>query len=77
MCIRDRVTRTTFSKDEADGLVEQFKKKRMRARLTSEQLKNKTRYIVSVGEYETEPEALKDLDAVRAVCKCKPTVTKR
>ncbi|MBK6291184.1 MAG: SPOR domain-containing protein [Ignavibacteria bacterium] len=71
------VTRTTFSKDEADGLVEQFKKKRMRARLTSEQLKNKTRYIVSVGEYETEPEALKDLDAVRAVCKCKPTVTKR
>lgn len=71
------VTRSTFSKDEADGLIEQFKKKRMRARLSTEQLKNKTRYIVSVGEYETEPDALKDLDAVRAVCKCKPTVTKR
>lgn len=71
------VTRTTFSKDEADGLMEQFKKKRMRARLTTDQQKNKTRYIVSVGEYETEPDALKDLDAVRAVCKCKPTVTKR
>jgi len=71
------VTRTTFSKVEADGLVTQFKKKRMRARLTTEQLKNKTRYIVSVGEYETEPDALKDLESVRAVCKCKPTVTKR
>jgi len=71
------VTRTTFSKGEADGLMEQFKKKRMRARLTTDQVVKKTRYIVSVGEYETEPDALKDLDAVHAVCKCKPVVTKR
>lgn len=71
------VTRTTFSKEEADGLMEQFKKKHMRARMTTDPLKPKPRYIVSVGEYETEADAQKDLDAVRAVCKCKPTVTKR
>lgn len=71
------VTRATFSKEEADGLVEQFKKKRMRARVMTEQLRNKLRYIVCVGEYETEPEARKDLDAVHSVCKCKPVVTKR
>ncbi len=71
------VTRATFSKEEADTLLEQFKKKRMRARITTDTAKGKTRYIVSVGEYETEPEALKDVEAVNNVCKCKPTVTKR
>ncbi|MCX6140978.1 MAG: SPOR domain-containing protein [Candidatus Kapabacteria bacterium] len=71
------VTRTTFSKDEADGLMEQFKKKHMRARMTTESSKPKPRYIVSVGEYDTESDAEKDVDAVHAVCKCKPTVTKR
>jgi len=71
------VTRSTFSKTEADLLVEQFKKKHMRVRVTSETSKPKTRYIVSVGEYSTEADAQKDIDAVRAVCKCKPVVTKR
>lgn len=71
------IVRTTFSKDEADGLIELFKKKRMRAKVTSEPWKNKTRYTVSVGEYVTEPDALKDVEAVRSVCKCKPTVAKR
>ena len=71
------VTRSTFSKTEADLLVEQFKKKHMRVRVTSETSKPKTRYIVSVGEYNTEADAQKDIDAVRAVCKCKPVVTKR
>lgn len=70
-------TRSTYDKKEADGIVEQFKKKRMRVRLSERQVKSKTQYIVFVGEYENEVEAAKDLDIVRTVCKCKPTVVSK
>lgn len=71
------ITRATFSKDEADALLESFKKKRMRARIATDSQRNKTRYVVSVGEYESEPDALRDVEAVRAICKCKPRAVKQ
>jgi predicted Zn-dependent protease len=71
------VTRTTYNKKEADDLLALFKAKRMRAKVTTDVVKGKTRYTVSVGEYITEPDALKDIEAVRSVCKCKPAVAKR
>jgi hypothetical protein len=70
-------TLTTENKADADKLVNDFKKKRMRVRLADKTIKGKRNYIVEVGEYATEVDAAKDIEAVRAVCKCKPTVVKR
>ena len=71
------VTKKTSSKSEAESLVTQLKAKRLRARMSTETLKGKTLYIVSVGEYETEAEAATDAKAVQAVCKCTTSVIKR
>lgn len=70
-------TLTTENKADADKLVDVFKKKRMRVRLADKTIKGKRNYVVEVGEYTTEVDAAKDLEAVRAICKCKPTVVKR
>lgn len=70
-------TLTTENKADADKLVNDFKKKRMRVRLADKTIKGKRNYVVEVGEYATEVDAAKDIEAVRAVCKCKPTVVKR
>ena len=70
-------TLTTENKADADKLVEQFKKKRMRVRVSDKTIKGKRNFVVEVGEYATEVDAAKDLEAVRAVCKCKPIVVKR
>jgi hypothetical protein len=45
--------------------------------MSTETLKGKTQYIVSVGEYETEAEAATDAKSVQAVCKCTTSVIKR
>ncbi|NQW31051.1 MAG: hypothetical protein HQ472_11135 [Ignavibacteria bacterium] len=70
-------TRSTFDKKEAASVVELFKKKRMRVTTNEMKVKGKTQYEVLVGEYPNEVEAAKDLDVVRKVCKCKPTVVAR
>ena len=71
------VTKKTASKIEAMKLMEQLKTKRLLARMSTETLKGKTMYIVSVGQYETESDAAADAKAVQAVCKCTPSVIKR
>lgn len=71
------VTKKTASKIEAIKLMEQLKTKRLLARMSTETLKGKTMYIVSVGQYETESDAAADAKAVQAVCKCTPSVIKR
>ncbi len=71
------VTKKTVSKADAEKLMTQLKAKRLRPRLSTETFKGTTRYIVSVGEYETDAEAQIDAKAVQAVCKCTPTVIKR
>lgn len=70
-------TLTTENKADADKLVEQFKKKRMRVRVSDKTIKGKRNFVVEVGEYTTEVDAAKDIEAVRGVCKCKPIVVKR
>lgn len=71
------VTKKTPSKADAEKLMAQLKAKRLRARMSTETLKGKTQYIVSVGEYETEAEAATDAKSVQAVCKCTTSVIKR
>jgi hypothetical protein len=71
------VTKKTPSKADAEKLMAQLKAKRLRARMSTETLKGKTQYIVSVGEYETEAEAATDAKSVQAVCKCATSVIKR
>lgn len=71
------VTKKTVSKADAEKLMTQLRIKRLRPRLSTETFKGTTRYIVSVGEYETDAEAQIDAKAVLAVCKCTPTVIKR
>lgn len=71
------VTKKTTSKIEAEKLMAQLKAKRLRARMSTETLKGKTHYIVSVGEYESEADAAADAKAVKAVCKCTTSVVKR
>lgn len=64
-------------KTQAAKLVESFRKKHMKARLTESTFKNKKRYVILVGEYDTEAEAGKDVNAVHTICSCKPFVVKK
>jgi hypothetical protein len=72
--------RSTENKTEANTVVEQFKKKRMKARVVQADKVNRrgdvtgSEYIVLVGEFETAAEAKMELKAVSDVCKCKATV---
>ena len=69
--------REECEKADAEKLVTQLKSKRLRPRMSTETLKGKTQYVVSVGEYETEAEAASDAKSVQTVCKCTPSVIKR
>lgn len=51
--------------------------KRMMARVVERKVAGaKPFYVIHVGDYASEAEASKDLNAVAAICKCKPIVVK-
>ena len=70
-------TKIVPSKAAADKMLKTFKDKRMRARVAEKWVSGKRNYVVQVGEYETEVDAARDLEVVRSICKCKPTVVRR
>ena len=70
-------TKILPSKAEAQKVLDSFKAKRMRASMTEKWVKGKRNWVIQVGEYETEVDAAKDIEVVRAVCKCKPVVVRR
>jgi hypothetical protein len=51
--------------------------KRMVARVAEKKVsKVKSVFVIYVGDYTSEADASKDLNAVAAICKCKPIVIK-
>ena len=70
-------TKVVPSKETALAMLDSFKKKRLRAQLAEKWVSGKRNYVVQVGEYETEVDAARDIELVRGICKCKPTVVKR
>lgn len=70
-------TKIMSSKEQALALLDSFKKKRLRARLAEKWVTGKRNYVVQVGEYETEVDAARDIELVRGICSCKPTVVRR
>ena len=70
-------TKIVPSKAAADKMLKTFKDKRMSARVAEKWVSGKRNYVVQVGEYETEVDAARDLEVVRSICKCKPTVVRR
>lgn len=70
-------TLATADKAAAQKMVNTFKKSRMKVFLTDAKINNKMQYTVQVGEYASEPEALKELKTVSEMCKCKPTIVQR
>ena len=70
-------TKVVPSKETALAMLDSFKKKRLRAKLAEKWVSGKRNYVVQVGEYETEVDAARDIELVRGICSCKPTVVKR
>jgi hypothetical protein len=70
-------TKVVSSKADAEKLLDAFQKKRIRARIAEKWVSGKRNYVVQVGEYDSEIDAAKDLDVVRGMCKCKPTIVRR
>lgn len=69
--------KSTPNKELAADILARLKKKRLRARMTSTTKANKTTYLILVGEYATTADAQRDIDDVRAACKCSPTIVKQ
>ncbi|MBI2794681.1 MAG: hypothetical protein HYX66_08560 [Ignavibacteria bacterium] len=67
----------TADKAAAQKMVNTFKKSRMKVFLTDTKIGSTMQYTVQVGEYLSEPEALKELKTVSDLCKCKPTIVQR
>jgi len=70
-------TKILPNKADAQKVLDSFKAKRMRARMTEKWVSGKRNWVIQVGEYDTEVDAARDIEVVRSICKCKPVVVKR
>lgn len=70
-------TMSTTDKTKAETQLAQLKKKRLKAKLATAEVKGKPKYMVQVGEYTTLADARKDSSVVAKICKCSPSIIKR
>lgn len=63
--------------DKAQAMSEEFTKKRMKTRIAEKNINSAKRWVIQVGEYESEDAAKTDVSAVRDICKCRAFVVKR
>lgn len=70
-------TISTTDKAKAETQLAQLKKKRLKAKLATAEVKGKPKYMVQVGEYTTLADARKDSSVVAKICKCSPSIIKR
>lgn len=70
-------TMSTTDKAKAEAQLAQLKKKRLKAKLATAEVKGKPKYMVQVGEYTTLADARKDSSVVAKICKCSPSIIKR
>jgi SPOR domain len=68
---------TYSTKQQADGMAGSFRRRRMKASVTSKKQGPKTTWAIMVGDYSDEPSANADVAEVRSICKCKAFVVRK